>query len=379
MESANPTFQLPVINIAPYLGTQPASSAERDAVSKALHSACMEYGFFYLDISQYLDLTEPEELTRLARDFFALPQGEKDNISLKHQDHARGYQRLKENVTNGKADNHEGIDFYKPVENPDKSKPLWGENQWPRVPDFQNKYEQWIDKMKKLGMIVMEAQVPFLSHYSRMAHGLGMNAEQWNELRAQVDDSFWVMRVIGYPPLPDDHDGFSCGAHKYRIIQVLRRDYGCLTLLHADPTRSALQVFLRKHGHVVAAVDGLPDEHGGEEGFWINADPIPGCIVCNIGESVGRTDPISLVWEIWTNGLYKSTLHRVVHRGTNYRIPFFFEPNFTANVKPLAPAIRLTAESAKAPERVYEPVVYGNFLLNKVGHNFATEGKGKYD
>lgn len=70
-----------------------------------------------------------------------------------------GYQRLKENVTNGKADNHEGIDFYKPVENPDKSRPLWGENQWPTIPDFQIKYENWIGKMKKLGMILMEAQV----------------------------------------------------------------------------------------------------------------------------------------------------------------------------------------------------------------------------
>ena len=29
-------------------------------------------------------------------------------------------------------------------------------------------------------------------------------------------------------------------------------------------------------------------------------------------------DP-STVWEIWTKGLYKSTLHRVVHRGSNYR------------------------------------------------------------
>ena len=25
------------------------------------------------------------------------------------------------------------------------------------------------------------------------------------------------------------------------------------------------------------------------------------------------------MWEIWSNGLYKSTLHRVVHRGSNYR------------------------------------------------------------
>ena len=71
-----------------------------------------------------------------------------------------GYQRLKENVTNGKADNHEGLDFYAPVENPDKTKPLHGENQWPSdevVPRFRERYERWVEKMKKLGMIVMEA------------------------------------------------------------------------------------------------------------------------------------------------------------------------------------------------------------------------------
>lgn len=69
-----------------------------------------------------------------------------------------GYQRLRENVTNEKADNHEGIDYYRPVENPDKSKTLWGENQWPSIPGtFQQKYEQWVEKMKKLGMVVMKA------------------------------------------------------------------------------------------------------------------------------------------------------------------------------------------------------------------------------
>ncbi|KAN0087466.1 hypothetical protein V8E55_006087 [Tylopilus felleus] len=350
MRSNDRGSQLPIISIAPYWNSQSANTTEREAVSKALHSACVEYGFFYLDISHCIDLAEPEELTRLAREFFYLPQAEKDMISLRYQDFARGYQRLKENVTNGKADNHEGIDFYKPVENPDKSRPLWGENQWPTIPDFQIKYENWIGKMKKLGMILMEA----------MAYGLGMNTEEWHQLRAQVDDSFWVMRIIGYPPLPDDHDGFSCGAHK---------DYGCLTLLHADPTKSALQVFLRKRGHVPEAMDGLPDEHRGEEGFWINADPIPGCIVCNIGE----------MWEIWTNGMYKSTLHRVVHRGANYRIPFFFEPNFTALVAPLPAAMRIMEEKGDAPQEVHKPVNYGEFLMKKVGSNFAIDGRGNYD
>ena len=52
-------------------------------------------------------------------------------------------------MTNGKADNHEAIDWYRPVENPDKTKPVWGENQWPSVPGFKEKYEIWMDKMKK--------------------------------------------------------------------------------------------------------------------------------------------------------------------------------------------------------------------------------------
>lgn len=32
---------------------------------------------------------------------------------------------------------------------------------------------------------------------SRMSIGLGMTRDEWEDLRSQVDDSFWVMRVIG--------------------------------------------------------------------------------------------------------------------------------------------------------------------------------------
>lgn len=309
-----PQVRLPIIDIAPYISESPEDVAKRPAVSALLHAACMEYGFFYLDISSYVDSQEPEELTALAKAFFSLPEEEKDKIALRHGDYARGYARLKENVTGGKADNHEGLDIYKPVSNPDKTKPLWGENQWPTVPGFREKYEKWIEKMKKLGMITMEA----------MAIGLGLTPEEWQGLRSQIDDSFWVMRVIGYPPLPNDHDGFSCGAHK---------DYGCLTFLYADPTPNALQVFLdRKSATETVDTSGLLAERGTENGIWINADPIPGCVVCNIGA----------MWEIWSNGLYRSTLHRVIHRGSNYRtsIPFFFEPNFDSVIEPLSAALR---------------------------------------
>ncbi|OSD07250.1 Clavaminate synthase-like protein [Trametes coccinea BRFM310] len=345
---------LPIISIEPFLHPE---GPGRLSAAAALHAACSEYGFFYLDISSYVDPSEPEELTKLAREFFTLPQEEKDKISISNEDNARGYQRLKENVTNGKADNHEAIDLYRPVEQPDKSKPLWGANQWPAIPGFRDRYEAWIEKMKKLGMIVMEA----------MATGLGLTPEEWHELRSKVDDSFWVMRIIGYPPLPNDYDGFSCGAH---------RDYGCLTFLYADPTPGALQVFLAQPGLLVEKTGSVPSEQEVEDGGqWINADPIRGCVVCNIGE----------MWEVWTNGLYKSTLHRVVHKGSNYRvsIPFFFEPNFDARIEPLSTAIQAQEEdralrSLKGIRKTYQPVVYGDFLLRKVGSNFDT-GKGRYD
>jgi len=173
---------LPVIHIAPYLNSDDGHG--RISTSAAIHAACRELGFFYLDLTGFATPEETDELARLAREFFALPSEEKNKIHLGLQDNARGawrlnmwilwccvsdsvynvirlarvgYQRLKENVTSGKADNHEGIDFYKPVPNPDKTKPLWGENQWPDIPGFREKYEKWIEKMKKLGLIVMEA------------------------------------------------------------------------------------------------------------------------------------------------------------------------------------------------------------------------------
>lgn len=70
-------------------------------------------------------------------------------------------------------------------------------------------------------------------------------------------------------------------------------------------------------------------------------------------------------------------------------IPFFFEPSFDARIAPLDAALRLQAagEGVKSGKR-YEEIVYGDFLLGKVGGNFAKgvdgresggEKKGKYE
>ena len=91
------------------------------------------------------------------------------------------------------------------------------------------------------------------------------------------------------------------------------------SFLYADPTPNALQVFLPQHGILDdaattpipanAATAGLApsaasalmrdqsesedvimrdsdeEQLGEEEGVWVSADPKPGCVVCNIGES----------------------------------------------------------------------------------------------
>ena len=43
----------------------------------------------------------------------------------------------------------------------------------------------------------------FLTNTSaRMSVGLGMTSDEWKELRSKVDNSFWVMRVIGTRSTP---------------------------------------------------------------------------------------------------------------------------------------------------------------------------------
>lgn len=62
---------LPVIDIAPWVAPVSARvrghNGGRRSTAAALHAACLTYGFFYLDISSYVEKQEMEELSELAR------------------------------------------------------------------------------------------------------------------------------------------------------------------------------------------------------------------------------------------------------------------------------------------------------------------------
>lgn len=61
------------------------------------------------------------------------------------------------------------------------------------------------------------------------------------------------------------------------------------------------------------------------------------------------------------------------------RVPFFFEPNFTALVQPSPAALRIhnseKANENASVEGAYPPIVYGDFLKGKVGGNFTDESQ----
>jgi isopenicillin N synthase-like dioxygenase len=317
----------------------------------------MDYGFFYVT-GHGIPTTKLDEIISLARKFFASPLEEKNKIKrhdaggVEGGDGARGYQGMGENITLGRRDVQEAVDLYREWDHspkyPGKGGPgthqtLQGPNLWPAAPaDLKSIYLDYIDQLQGVGKALVHAMGVALD-LGPPIPGTDKDTEDEQVFVRNTDKSFWVMRLIGYPKLSnplkpgEDPTELSCGEHT---------DYGCVTLLLADPTPGALQVLLKD----------------GET--WLNADPVRGAFVVNIGDMIER----------WTNGLWKSTRHRVIHRGDGYRVsvPFFYEPNFDALVKPLQKCVDRTGGNP-----VHTGNTYGEHLLGKVFNNFYSEVIGE--
>ncbi len=271
---------LPIIDLA-----QPLPEVARD-----LEKACRDNGFFYLT-GHGVPPTLLAELDRAARQFFELPEPEKMKIAMANGGKAwRGFFPVGDELTSGKPDRKEGLYFGTelPAGHP---LPLHGPNQFPSlVPALKPAVLTYIEALTGVAQQVMRA----------VAVSLGLDQEYFAS--GYTANPTVLFRIFHYPPSPVDADDWGVGEHT---------DYGLLTLLAQD-ANGGLQVR--------------------SPGGWIDAPPVPGTFVCNIGDMLDRM----------TGGYYRSTPHRVRNVSGNERLsfPFFFDPDFTAEVPPLPGAAR---------------------------------------
>ncbi|EEF29126.1 probable 2-oxoglutarate-dependent dioxygenase At3g50210 isoform X2 [Ricinus communis] len=319
---------IPIIDVSPLVAKcDDPNVAQEPAVCevvKQLDQACREAGFFYVKGHGIPD-SLIEEVKKVSHKFFDLPYKEKLKIKMTPASGYRGYQRIGENITEGIPDMHEAIDCYKEIK-PGMygalSKPMEGCNQWPLdPPNFKALMEEYVALCKDLSRKILRG----------IALALGESAD---ELEGEIaGDAFWVMRIIGYPGVSKKQDlaenDIGCGAHT---------DYGLLTLVNQDDDITALQV-------------------RNLSGEWISAPPIPGTFVCNIGDML----------KIWSNGLYDSTLHRVINNSPRYRVcvAYFHETNFDAAIEASDICVKRTGGVKKTGK-----AVYGEHLVSKVQTNF---------
>lgn len=314
---------IPIIDIGPLIDGR----EDRHAVAAEIGQACRECGFFYV-VGHGVGEGLQQRLERLSRQFFAQDVEAKMEIQMARGGKAwRGYFPVGNELTSGQPDLKEGVYFGAELGDDHPMAragvPMHGPNLFPsNMPEFRETVLEYMAAMTGLGHVLMRG----------IAMSLGLDESYFAE--RYTGDPLILFRIFNYPAQPT-MTGWGVGEHT---------DYGLLTILKQDES-GGLQVKSQSR--------------------WIEAAPIPGSFVCNIGDMLDRL----------TGGLYHSTPHRVRNKSGRDRLsfPFFFDPNFNAEVEPL-PLDHSAVEDRderwdKASIHEFRGT-YGDYLLDKVSKVF---------
>jgi isopenicillin N synthase-like dioxygenase/predicted PurR-regulated permease PerM len=318
---------LPVVNISPFL--DPTSSASAlDDTAAAIDRACREIGFFVVT-GHGIEPTVRADLLGAARDFFALPVEDKDELAIGRSPCHRGYVGLAtetlDDANTLAGDLKETLDTGE-EHGPDHPEvvagtPLFGPNQLPDLPGFRDTLERYRAQAIAAAEAIQRG----------LARALGLDEGFF----AGLGDTLYHLRMIHYPAqtaLPPADGQLGCGAHT---------DYGTVTLL-TDDGIGGLQVMRR-------------------DGRWLDVSIPDGAVVVNIGDLMA----------IWTNDRWVSTPHRVVNPPDvdRYSMPLFVTPPFHAEISCLATCLA-PGESPR-----YQSLVSGPYLLARFDqtHSYRNE------
>jgi isopenicillin N synthase-like dioxygenase len=278
---------LPLIDFAGVRAGDPAALRETGA---AIRAACEGPGFFYLTghgVPEPVIAAAASE----ALSFFRLPAGTK-RLTAADANH-RGWHAmggaLMEGATHPDLKEFFSIGLELPPDDPlvHAGQKLRGPNNWPAAaPGLRPAMAAYFAAIGACGADLLHA----------VAVSLGI-AEDFFTPRYRKP--LQRTQAIWYPPQPAEaEDRFGLAAHT---------DFGCITLLWQDES-GGLQVQERQSGQ------------------WIEATPIPGTLVVNVGQLLAR----------WSNDRFAATPHRVNNRSGHERVSIatFYDPDFDAVIDP---------------------------------------------
>jgi isopenicillin N synthase-like dioxygenase len=298
-------LDVPVIDIAPFLGGAPADKAR---VADQVGRACRDIGFLVIQ-GHGVDPVLSERMRAVSRAFFDLPLAEKARVARPAKDVARGYIALdEESLARSRDPGAYGSDLNEslmigPVDRPPAAYAdalaagrHFAPNLWPERPAELR--DIWTAYYRTMGSLAASLMRTF-------ALALGLPEGFFD---TKIDKHISRLRVRNYPaqsvaPAPGQ---IRAGAHS---------DYGSLTILATEDKPGGLQVC-------------------NAAGEWVDVPIVDDCLIVNIGDLLAR----------WTNDTWVSTLHRVVNppagAGAESRrqsLVFFHNPNYDAVIESLVP------------------------------------------
>ncbi|MDF9278194.1 2-oxoglutarate and iron-dependent oxygenase domain-containing protein [Arthrobacter sp. EH-1B-1] len=317
---------IPVLDLS--TARRPDGSFDQDFIEQ-LREAAHAVGFFQI-INYGAAPSQVDDLFSGMKQFFDLPVEERLALDNRNSPHFRGYARLGTEVTRGRADSREQIDFSperEPVPDYPEDQPYWllqGPNQWPgeSLPELESQAMGWADLMSEVGAELLSA----------IAVALGQPEEHFADLFESTPA--WMAKLVHYVGGLEGAGSQGVGLHA---------DYGFVTLLLQDE---------------VGGLEVLPPGTDTP----IPVEPIPGALVVNLGEML----------EVATGGYLAATIHQVqapppgVDR---YSVPFFWSPRLDAVVQPVSLPPELQAAARGISDDPDNPMLssYGmNVLKGRV-------------
>ncbi|MEM7519397.1 MAG: 2-oxoglutarate and iron-dependent oxygenase domain-containing protein [Pseudomonadota bacterium] len=307
---------LPVIDLSGLFENSLDAKAE---VAAQLGAAARTSGFFYIT-GHGVPQSVMDGAFAASKAFHEQPRSFKMKYWSGFTTHHRGYVPFEENGSNfPKVMNFNeawDMSYEAPADHPDHLAGwrMTGPNIWPDIPGWKDAVSGYYDAAFNLGLRMLDA----------LALELDVPSE---ELTRHITCPTSQLRLLRYieNDMPQTKDMTGISAHS---------DFECFTILMQGAP--GLQVM-------------------NAEDVWIEAPPIPGTFIVNIGD----------IFETWSGGQFKSTQHRVVNTGKErYSMPLFFGLDYDAIIEPL--------EKFRTPETVkkYPPMKAGEHLMRMTISSF---------